>query len=168
MASCVKNSECDGIAKWSLKPLETFVNFQDDTFCDCYECEHEFMSTFHLAYFLHFGLKFPEDSRYPDRLLIDESVIAQAYAIYEERSRQCNRVFSLTEQAAMKIVENFSGKLQEIKLPSSVLNDLDRCEGAFDVIDNCMSRIPGNTIFRPFAFPRFLFMHDQHAIARIN
>jgi len=128
--------------------------------CDCYSCQHEMISTFHLAYFVHFGLKFEEHERQGERYLfkITSQVIAKAFEIMEERSKKLREIQSLQNICLHSLLKD-QFLYRHVALPFSVREKLENFEGGFDILDKKLSETPGNTIFRPFNFPKFLFRH---------
>ena len=144
---------------FALRPLSVFEDFRCTNLCKCFGCDHEHFSTFHLAYFMYFGLQFCFFPLADKGLKITDSVIAQAYFICEERVKRCNRVFSLQDICVFKIVSRYSDCLNQINFPEKLRRHIDRFVGGFDIADSLMSKKVGNTIFRPLAFPRFLFLH---------
>jgi len=128
--------------------------------CDCYSCQHELITTFHLAYFVHFGLRFDQYERTGERFLfeITPKVVAKAFEIMEERCKAIRKIQSL-ENICLHSLATSQILFRNVVLPPSMQTKLEKFEGAFDILDNQLTKSPGNTVFRPFNFPKFLFRH---------
>jgi len=130
--------------------------------CDCYSCQHELISSFHLAYFVHFGLRFESFERSGERYLfeITPNVIAKSFEIMEDRCKSLRQIQSLENICLHSLLKD-QILLRNVALPSSMRLKLENFEGAFDILDKALTETPGNTIFRPFNFPKFLFRHKN-------
>jgi len=128
--------------------------------CDCYFCQHELITTFHLAYFVHFGLRFDQYERTGERYLfeITPKVIAKAFEIMEERCKVIHQIQSL-ENICLHSLMKDQILVRNVVLPSSMRTKLENFDGVFDILDKHLTETPGNTVFRPFNFPKFLFRH---------
>ena len=151
-----------------LRPLQIYTSEYLTTACHCYECDHELFSTFHLAYYMYFGLQFSSVRDTDKSFHISGSVIAQAICIYEQRVKKCSRLFSLQDICVFNIVSSYSHCLDKINFPEKLRRHIDRFVGGFDIVDNVMSKKVGNTIFRPWAFPKFLFRHRDNFIGNFD
>lgn len=141
---------------------------------DCPGCQSAQITTFHLAYFVHFGLKLPkhvcdDEMDWRETMLSDfdkhsinrigVEIIAKSYEIMESRVLALRKVFSLQGFCIKTLVAHRSHDLQNLNLPTQISDAIENFDqfGAFDIVDHMISRTPGNTIFRPFMFPSFLF-----------
>jgi len=128
--------------------------------CQCYNCQQELISSFHVAYFVHFGLKFEEFEKRGDKYLyhITSNVIAKAFEIMEKRSQKIFAVQKL-ESLCLYELSKIQFHLSDAVMPTKIRAQLHNFDGAFDVFEKLLAETPGNTIFRPFNFPKFLFRH---------
>ena len=145
---------------YKIAPLEILLDNVSSN-CQCYSCQHLMVSTFHLAYFVKFGLKFEEFRQEGGVYFfrITRKVVAKAFEIMEQRADKLQKVSSLETMCYHSLGKNFPELENEAYVPHTFRKNMYGLEGAFNAIDLELSKTPGNTIFRPFQFPKFLFRH---------
>jgi len=167
---CAEKTECEypvslnsSSLSYRLHPIRCYYGseFHHGASDYCNDCHNPIVTTFHMAYFSQRGLDFKRTRSEPvGRILIDTLLIAQAYVILETQARAVRPVvFSLETLALYRLVVSCSHVLHLLRIPIKLRSKIENFEGGSDVVDRLMSQTVGNTIFRPFIFPRFLFRH---------
>ena len=142
--------------------------------CDCDMCTYKTVTTFHLAYFRYFGLRF-QSFRQREVIVdgekqnifcfeITPEVIARAYQILEERVKALDTqnlptlqslcYYTLTQHFPEMENDAFRGVV-----PHGVQKNLQTLQHATDTLDKKLLHNPGSSIFHPFIFPRYLYKH---------
>ena len=140
----------------------------------CNDCNYGLLTSFHLAYFLHFGLDISgsetviyttkdsngqESQRREIIVPITWELVAQAFEILESRIHKVQNAFPRLYSLCIVKLVTIPGILDSPYLPSKHKNDIVNFEQGFDIVDRQMWQTPGHTIFRPWYFPRYLLNH---------
>ena len=159
-----------------LKVLSVHRDKFDYNSCSvCEPCITGRVTTFHLYYFVYYGLDVSTvraipsplsnyfnrwvDQKNQFSLKITWKLVAQAFEIMERRVRTVHTtVPSLLSLSGAVIIQSCSC-FEKLPLPIKLKTLLSDCRFAFDVFERQTSQLSGNTIFRSWIFPRFLFNH---------
>ena len=155
-----------------LKTLSAHYNAIVSSPCvTCFECRSGHISTFHLNYFEYYGLNTdnamkvlnnPSEISVPlesyQSLPITWDLVAQAFEIMERRIHEIKAVPTLFGLCTVTIVQ-YCHNIDVLPLPDRLKLALREFTSGFDIVEQQMSKTPGNTMFRPWNFPRFLFNH---------
>ncbi len=131
--------------------------------CHCYSCTYISVSSLQLAYFVYFGLKFDIYVKVEEIFWfkITPEVVAQAYNIWEQRVEALERQkFPTLESLCYMVLTSKRPALESnALLPITVRESLESLGASFDLMDKVFSETPGNSIYHPCKFPKFLFKH---------
>ena len=136
----------------------------------CCECRTGHVTTFHLNYFEYYGLNtenaiqlvHPRSADIRDSstysLPITWELVAQAFEIVERQRQEIESIPRLFALCTVNIVQHCYN-IDALPLPESLKRTLREFTCGFDIVESQMSKTPGNTMFRPWNFPRYLFNH---------
>lgn len=147
---------------YSLAPLNVFHDI-NNTPCMCRECIQATVTSFHLAYFLYFGLRFDTCVKIRESYFfrITPSVVWQSYAILEKRNEVLKQqnLPSLQSLCYYSLTQHRPHLEHHALLPNLFKKNLKSLHASFDLMDKELCCSPGNSLFHSSTFPKFLYFH---------
>ena len=159
---CLKKeaSQCN---IYSLSPLN--VCHEPAVYpCMCRDCLQVSVTSFHLAYFLHFGLRFDTFVKEKNGCCwfkITPSVVWQSYAILEKRINALKqaKVPSLQSLCYYSLTQHCPHLEKDASVPTFFRKNLKLLHASFDLMDKELCFTAGNSLFHPLTFPKFVYFH---------
>ena len=159
---------------YSIKTLDIKRQPFDTNGCNCDMCKYKTVTTFHLAYFRYFGLRF--ESFFQREAVLDgekcmifcfeitPQVIAQAYKILEQRVKalDCQKLPTLQSLCYYTLTQNFPQMENDAfssVIPHAIRENLQTLQHAIDTLEKKLLHNPGTSIFHLSIFPRYLYKH---------